>query len=309
MSDRSLDGFLATQWVRLGIAPDRWIEVDRGTIRPVDRASPGRTLGPASGRGVRTGGGSRSLVRNGYPFGEVPFAHPLGGRILRCALARRLHVRRVAPIRIVSPEHPRTLGTEPRNAPRRTARAAGIGMLLLLRTGLRRVSRSSLTGIVCPALVTYIALDPSILDVLEQSRIGAGHLPALLALAVGLLSMVPRCNWHQPRLQIRTAVAVVCLGGLALALLCLLRTGRIPSRGPRRPRCVGEFSSKPLDSLKTARKDGPPPRTGESAPIASVWACQCLNGRSPLAWWLQNARWQVWGPIGCGRLMTAKACS
>ncbi len=101
---------------------------------------------------------------------------------------------------------------------RALAVAAGIGILLLLRTGLRRVGRSSLTGVVCPALVTYVACDPSIENFRALSRIGVAHLPAILALAVGLLVMVPRCGWHKPPPQVRTALAALCLGGMALAL-------------------------------------------------------------------------------------------
>ena len=90
------------------------------------------------------------------------------------------------------------------------------GIVLLLRSGLRKSQLFPLSAFAVPAcLVQYLVGDPEI-DSRLLARIGAGYVPVVLAVATAAAATLPWRAWQQPSLR---SVAILSVAGaLAVAL-------------------------------------------------------------------------------------------
>ena len=91
-----------------------------------------------------------------------------------------------------------------------------LGIALLLRFGLRKSQLQPLTAFAVPAcLLTYLIGDPPI-DSRFLARIGAGYMPAVVAVATATAASFPWRRWQQPSL--RSVVILSVAGAMAMAL-------------------------------------------------------------------------------------------
>ena len=92
----------------------------------------------------------------------------------------------------------------------------GIGILLLLRRGLRRSRLLPLSAFALPACLLHYLVGDAAADSRILARLGAAYVPVALAIAAGVAASLPWGNWQRPSLRRGAGLAVA--GALALAL-------------------------------------------------------------------------------------------